>query len=679
MTSTTTASGPFDDVGTSTHNWSMVSDVTAQNRARTGTAPALIRFRGVLYLFYRGTSDDGTVYYCTSRNGSRWSGRIRLIERPREARAAAEVVPIVFRDVLYAFFRDRADPGVIKVCSTADGQEWSALSTITTEAARSSSRPVPVEYGGSLYVFYRGDSATRGLRICANSTGSGWTAPVDLEHMTGTMADAPVPVVHGDRLVVAFRPGQSPSILLTLVSDDGAGWRYGGTITATSFDTATNPALISYWGMLYAFYTDQVDEGTLLVTQSIDGLTWYGWRSINGHNRSRETPVPAVHDDRLFLFFRDESDPTLINVCTKNDNDSWNRHTSISARNRAAPDGALQVVADEFGIDVAYRATDHDGTGLATFHATAPQPWSARLTDVPAAVAAVSTTGVFKHCVVGDVTQNAYDRIRSIVPYRDWFLLPRHRGLESRGQMDIADRDREREARVVTLPEEGLNHPGGGQVIGDYFALSLEGTARHHGCVRFYDLAALTDTTEPALLDLRVDLGRAANAVGITDVGSGADRHYVLAVYGEGEVSVYESNPVPLGDPRCGFTFRFSCRTSAEPAPDHISLLTDVHGDVWLVGLGSHESAEPTESSPSIDFEDWVTLYKLDLQAHRMAIWSREQVRVQAPERFLIHFRFGAGLEVIDAGAIRLFASDRNVDSVNRSWRLSYNEFGPRA
>lgn len=678
MTSTTTVSGPFDDVGTSTQNWSVVSDVTAQNRARTGAAPALIRFHGVLYLFYRGTSDRGTVFYCTSRDGSRWSARIRMIERPGEAQAAAEVVPIVFQDALFVFLRDKADPGVIKVCHTVDGQDWSPLSTITTEAARSSSGPVPVEYGGSLYVFYRGDSATRGLRICVSSTGSAWTAPLDLEHMTGTMADAPVPVVHGDRLVVAFRPGQSPATLLTLVNDNSADWRYGGTITSTSFDTATNPALFSYWGMLYAFYTDQVDEGTLLVTQSIDGLAWYGWRSINGHNRSRETPVPALHDDRLFLFFRDESDPTLINVCTKNDNDSWNRYTSISARNHAAADGALQVVADEFGIDVGYRSTDHDGTGLATFHATGPAWWSPRLIDVPATVARVSPTGVFKHCVVGDVAQNTYDRIRAILPYRDWFLLPRHRALEARGQMDIADRDRDREARVVTLPEDGLNHPGGGQVIGDYLALSLEGTAGRHGCVRFYDLAALTDTTEPTLLDLRVDVERAVNAVGITDVGSGAGRHYVLAVYGEGEVSVYESNPLPLVDPRCRFTFRFSCRTTGEPAPDHISLLTDVHGDVWLLGLGSHESAEPTKSSP-IRFEDWVTLYKLDLPGRRMALWSREQVRVQAPERFLIHFRFGAGLEVIDPGSMRLFASDRNVDSGNRNWRLAYNEFGPRA
>ena len=677
MTSTTTVSGPFDDVGTSAQNWSMVSDVTAQNRARTGAVPALIRFHGVLYLFYRGTSDRGTVYYCTSRDGSRWSARIRLIERPGEAQAAAEVVPIVFQDALYVFFRDKADPGVIKVCHTADGQEWSPLSTITTEAARSSSRPVPVEYDGSLYVLYRGDSATRGLRICVSSTGSTWTAPVDLEHMTGTMADAPVPVVHGDRLVVAFRPGQSPATLLTLVSDNSAGWRYGGTITSTSFDTATNPALISYWGMLYAFYTDQVDEGTLLVAQSIDGLAWYGWRSINGHNRSRETPVPAVHDDRLFLFFRDESDPTLINVCTKNDNDSWNRYTSISARNHAAADGALQVVSDEFGIDVSYRSTDHDGTGLATFHATTPEWWSPRLIDVPATVAAVSPTGVFKHCVVGDVTENTYDRIRAILPYRDWFLLPRHRALEARGQMDIADRDRDREARVVTLPEDGLNHPGGGQVIGDYLALSLEGTAGRHGCVRFYDLAALTDTHGagsagparrrrtggerrrhhrrrvgggPALRDRRVRRGR---GVGVR-VEPVAARRPAVPLH----VPLLLPNDRGTGTrPHLPAHRRPRRRVAARPRLARVGGADAVVADP-LRGLGDALQTRPARPAHGA------------LEQGAGACAGTRAVPDPLP------VRRGPGSD--RSGSVRLFASDRNVDSGNRNWRLAYNEFGPR-
>jgi tetrahydromethanopterin S-methyltransferase subunit E len=74
-----------------------------------------------------------------------------------------------------------------------------------------------------------------------------------------------------------------------------------------------------------------------------------------------------------------------------------------------------------------------------------------------------------------------------------------------------------------------------------------------------------------------------------------------------------------------------------------------------------------------------VTLYRLDLQRGQLTVQSKGQVRVQAPERFLIHFRFGAGLEVADTGAIRLFASDRNVDHVDRTWRLTYNEFGPAA
>jgi hypothetical protein len=673
MTDTTTPSGLFVDVLSGAHSWSAVSDITAQNRARTGTAPALVRFRGLLYLFHQDVSDRGTVHYCVSQDGSHWSQRVNLTLRSHAVRAAAEVAPIVFRDELYLFFRDAVDPALIKVCHTGDGQEWSPVTPFALEGARCSSRPVPVEYRGSLFVFYRADSGTRGLVACASETGADWNTMVNLEHMTGTIVDEPVPVVHGDRMVVAFRPAQSPSAVPTLASDDGTAWRYGGTITTTSFDTATRPALISHWGLLYAFYVDYVDEGALLVSHSADGVSWYGWRSINGHNRSRETPVPAVWDDRLLLFFRDESEPGHVNVCTKNDHDSWHRYTSISARNHADANGALQVVADEFGIDVGYRSTAYDGTGLAAFHATGPQPWSIRLADVPDAVDAVSTTrGVVKQCAVGDLPRGTDDSIRSMVPYRDWFLVLRDRGPETLGVVDIVDREQQREARAVALPEDGLDHPGGCQSIGDFLAVPVRSEHTHDGCVRFYDLSVVSDTAGPLLLDLRVDLGMAVDAVGITDIGSGEDQRYLLAAYTDGVVSMYESNPVPLSDPRCRFTFRFSCPATVRPRPDAMALLTDARGDVWLVGLGSQESEE------SAGLDDWITLYRIDLAAGRLTIWSRDRLRTRAPERrFLIHFRFGAGLEVLDSETLLVFAADGDTDNLSQDGLLSYTEFGP--
>lgn len=676
MTDTTLSPELPDGIEAFSHTdgWSMASDITGQNRALTTTSPALVRFRELLYIFYRGERTGGTMYCCTSRDGARWSGQVN-ITGINGARTAAEIVPVVFRDVLYVVFRDDYDHGLIKMCKTVDGQSWSSVLSISAASGgRSSSQPVPIEYNGKLYVCYRDDSASAGLMACVSATGQDWHTLIDLGWMTGRLVDAPVPIVHGSRMVVAFvRANGKTREIFTLVSDGGDSWRYGGTITRGSHDAVTSCTMATYAGVLYAFYNDASDKGRLVVNHSKDGVEWPVPQLINGHNRSRHVPVPAVYENRLHLLFRGESDDAHINLCTRNESDSWDNYTAISSRNHASANGDLQVLADGSRIDVGYRATAHQGKGLAAFHSAGTRPWSTRLTDVPKAVAGVLPHGALEKCYVGDLIWNRYNHIQSMVPYRDWFLLPRNRGLESHGTMYIVDRVGEKTARVMTLPEEGLNHPGGCQAVGDFLAVALEGADPERACVRFYDLSLLTDTTEPKLLDLRLDTGKSANAVGITDVGYGSARRYVLGVYADGHVAVYTSNSDRLDDPHCSFTYQFSCPTVVKPGPDSLTLLTDIHDNVWLVSLGSKETSTP------LTFEDWVTLYKIDLSVQKMPLASRTRFHPSSPYvSVLIHFRFGAGLEVLDPESIRLFASDRNVDNGGTSWILYYNKFVPR-
>jgi hypothetical protein len=92
--------------------------------------------------------------------------------------------------------------------------------------------------------------------------------------------------------------------------------------------------------------------------------------------------------------------------------------------------------------------------------------------------------------------------------------------------------------------------------------------------------------------------------VGISDIGHGAGRRYVLAIYDNGCVIVYLATPGPLSAPiRFDRQFAFSL---SGPGPDSMHLVTDVHDNVFTVSLTSVEDLT--------GYQDWALLYGVDLE-----------------------------------------------------------------
>ncbi len=645
---TTTQLGPETD-GASDVDWSSISDITKKNGIRTHGSPAPVRFRGRLYLFTVGTSAAGTVEYCSSENGSDWSKKTDLTAK-NKARSAGPLVPIVVFEKLFLLYRDRTDPSKLMLCQSPDGSEWFPPVVILPGGMGTSCQPVAVHHRGELCVFYR--DAVGDLGVASTGNGDDWLL-VDITEQTGAdLQDELAVAALADKLVVAYRR-RATSEIHTVYSTDGRSWHVAATVTDPHFPTSAKPVLCQHQGTLFAFYRY---SDLLTVVESPDGRSWRKRQHIrDGQTRSRRQPAPAVYDDQLLLFFIGTSDNHHVDLCVRDDdNGTWGSEIRISERNHAGADGDLAVLADDFGLDVAYRSTKHDGTGIAAFRATWRREWSTRLTDVRGTIRAIGKQGLSETCPVDGAIFALFDHIQSMVPYRDWFLLPYNAWLGNQGVIFILDRERKMRTRKVLIPERGLNHPGGAQTIGDYLAVALEDHGTTRGCVRFYDLSTLTDSADPKCLDLRVDTGKAANAVGITDIGAGPARRYLMGVYASGEVRFYESNTKHLSDGGCKFTYRFSTDTGS-PGPDSLALLSDFKDDVYLLSL---------TSSGEVSFEDWVILYKVDLAQQTMTETDRRPFCPKNTWSQSVHFRFGAGAEVLDENTVDLFASDRNFSQI---------------
>jgi hypothetical protein len=655
---TTTQLGPETADATDV-DWSAVSDITKKNGVRTHGSPAPVRFRGRLYLFTVGTSAAGTVEYCSSENGSDWSKKTDLTAK-NKARSAGPLVPIVVFERLFLLYRDRKDPSKLMLCQSLDGSEWFPPVAILPGGMGTSGQPVAVHYQGELYVFYRDALGDLGVAITGN--GDDWLL-VDASVQSGADPQGDLAAIAvADTLVVAYQR-QGTSEIGSVYSDDGRSWNAGGDVTEPSFPASAKPVLCVHLGTVFAFYRH---DDRLTVAESPEGRTWRRRRYVrDGKTRSHRQPAPAVYGNQLLLFFIGTYDNHHVDLCARDDTTgTWGPEIRISERNHASADSDLRVLADEFGLDVGYRSTNHDKAGLAAFRATWRREWSTRLACVPETIREIGKEGITETCAVDGAVFAWFTHVQSMVPYRDWFLLPYNAWFGELGYLYILDRERKMPTRELTIPERGLNHPGGAQVIGDYLAVALEDDDTTRGCVRFYDLSKLTDSADPKLLDLRVDTGKAANAVGIADIGTGAARRYVMGVYVGGEVRFYESNAMPLSDRRCQFTYRFSAKTGS-PGPDSMALLTDFKDDVYLLSLAS---------SGELSFDDWVILYTVDIAGQKMTETAKLPFCPKNTWSQSIHFRFGAGAEVLDENTIDLFASDRNFSQITDPV-LFYNRF----
>ena len=145
------------------------------------TAPAVVAFNGVFYMFYKGVGADTSIYLARSTggdvfDGSTWS-TTRLTADNIKTNAAPGVV--VYHGALYLFYKSATDTNIFIAHSGGDvfdGNTWSA--TRLNPSINTFDKPRPVVVGDSLYLFYKGSGDNYiwiGLPGTDPLNGNGWT------------------------------------------------------------------------------------------------------------------------------------------------------------------------------------------------------------------------------------------------------------------------------------------------------------------------------------------------------------------------------------------------------------------------------------------------------------------------------------------------------------------------
>ncbi|HJU40708.1 MAG TPA: hypothetical protein VJ724_14150 [Tahibacter sp.] len=297
-----------------------------------------------------------------------------------------------------------------------------------------------------------------------------------------------------------------------------------------------------------------------------------------------------------------------------------------------------------------------------------PARWNPRLRDVKGAFDAVPEHG--KNHVFFDNPNLpvGHSHIQGVAQYGGYFLLTYSRPPNDfeTGSMLLYSAD-DGYRRSFDTPVPGYPHPGGCQAIGDYLVLPVEQGSSSWVCFAY--IGALGGDRAPTILSTRIRReASGSGAAGITDVGSGPGRYYVVGVYDGGAVTMYRSNGHALDNENCAFAELFTGRPGGRGA-DNLCLLTGADGSVYLVGFTSTGGASTDDEAPK---QDWVELYLVDFANERFVLQKERQMYTDADFLFNdVHFRWGAGLSIVSDRRLRFYCTDRNVYPI-----MQINTFG---
>lgn len=129
--------------------------------------------------------------------------------------------------------------------------------------------------------------------------------------------------------------------------------------------------------------------------------------------------------------------------------------------------------------------------------------------------------------------------VQGVAMYGDYCLLTHNNRGYSKGVLLVMNMKSGKMVHKIKTPDEGYNHPGGIQVIGDFLLVPLEDSRHTKSIIRLYDLANMTDTIQPILLPLTVERPEiAAGGVGIADFTDGMEQYYLLCAYDNGRTEI---------------------------------------------------------------------------------------------------------------------------------------------
>jgi hypothetical protein len=235
---------------------------------RTQSAPALASYNGLLYLVYRGPSDN--LFYI-SFDGHRWArSATKIVANPGQADPRTQSAPALasYNGLLYLVYRGPSD-NLFYI--SFDGHRWARTSAPIAAGPgqrnpRTQSAPALASYNGLLHLVYRGDSDNLfhitydqawARSATAIAAGPGQPDPQAPDAPVLAAHEGLLNMVHQEQAPFSFVP---EDFILTQSVFDGHSWTAAELSTTFSISDVEDailgqpakvpPALTSYNGML---------------------------------------------------------------------------------------------------------------------------------------------------------------------------------------------------------------------------------------------------------------------------------------------------------------------------------------------------------------------------------------------------------------------------------------------
>ena len=238
---------------------------------RTQSAPALASYNGLLYLVYRGASDN--LFYI-SFDGHRWArSATKIVANPGQADPRTQSAPALasYNGLLYLVYRGASD-NLFYI--SFDGHRWarSATKIVANPGQadpRTQSAPALASYNGLLHLVHRGDSnSLMDITFDGNRWARSETEIVDWDAPYGPQGP-PALASHDDLLNMVHEEHDpnpnytiipSASILLQSAFNGHSWTAADAEIVIWELNFELLPALASYNDMLRMVYVDSDDD-----------------------------------------------------------------------------------------------------------------------------------------------------------------------------------------------------------------------------------------------------------------------------------------------------------------------------------------------------------------------------------------------------------------------------------
>ncbi len=270
--------------------------------------------------------------------------------------------------------------------------------------------------------------------------------------------------------------------------------------------------------------------------------------------------------------------------------------------------------------------------------------WNPRLPGVETAFQLVNKDG-HKYEYSGEpwVPNMVESHIQGVAPYSKFLVMTHNNKGYSKGYILVIDTDTGKLVCKMDSPDADYNHPGGCQTIGDFLVVAVENSSYSESFTHFIQPDSAERRQGPTVLPCNIKRPyQGAGGAGISNFTQDGVEYYILAVYDNGK---------PLTDLEISFSLVHQACT--KDGFSEVCLLTQEDGQIFLAGFRSSGSA----------YEDWADLYLYDpIPLTLECVASRHRYTKHGGVVGIsgVHFRWGAGLGIVNGTQLNFFATQRN-------------------